>query len=170
VTTDLDYLTVAIRNYLDSGNTTQSGSALGILAAFLERMGRHESAATLAGFARSPFTAAAIPDLDAAITHLHDVLGTQTYESLARRGETDLPDASNRADHPLPLSGRKRRGLQTFSGRRQGGARRLSFRLPAAVMSAPPGRPGAGIVRIAHARARSMATGTGLLTMSRTGE
>jgi hypothetical protein len=30
----------------------------------------------------------AIPEINAAITHLRDVLGDQTYESLARNGET----------------------------------------------------------------------------------
>ena len=33
-------------------------------------------------------TAVAVPELGTAITHLRDVLGDQTYESLARKGET----------------------------------------------------------------------------------
>ena len=33
-------------------------------------------------------TAAALPELGTAIAHLRDVLGDQTYESLARKGET----------------------------------------------------------------------------------
>ena len=33
-------------------------------------------------------TAVAMPELGTAITHLRDVLGDQTYESLARKGET----------------------------------------------------------------------------------
>ena len=32
--------------------------------------------------------AAAVPEITTAITHLRDVLGDQTYESLARKGET----------------------------------------------------------------------------------
>jgi tetratricopeptide (TPR) repeat protein len=84
----LDYLSLAIRNYHDSGNPTQMHPTLAILAVFLDRLGRYESAATIAGFARSPFTTAAIPELDAAITHLCDILGDQTYEALARKGET----------------------------------------------------------------------------------
>ena len=36
----------------------------------------------------SPFAAAAVPELNTAIAHLRDVLGDQTYESLARKGET----------------------------------------------------------------------------------
>jgi hypothetical protein len=44
--------------------------------------------ATIAGFALSPFSASAVPEITTAITHLRDVLGDQTYESLARKGET----------------------------------------------------------------------------------
>ena len=53
-----------------------------------DRLGRHEPAATIAGFALSPFIAATVPELDPAIAHLRDVLGEQTYESLAHKGET----------------------------------------------------------------------------------
>ena len=54
----------------------------------LDRLGRLEPAATIAGFAFSPVTASAFPQLSTAITHLRDVLGEATYESLARKGET----------------------------------------------------------------------------------
>ena len=46
------------------------------------------TAATIAGFAVSPLTAAVVPEINTAITHLRDVLGDETYESLARKGET----------------------------------------------------------------------------------
>jgi hypothetical protein len=62
----LDYLTVTIDNY---------------------REGRHESAATIAGFAYSPLTASTFPELNAAIAGLRDVLGEQAYESLVRKGK-----------------------------------------------------------------------------------
>jgi hypothetical protein len=58
------------------------------LAVFLDRLGRLEPAATIAGFAFSPFTASSFSQLSTAITHLRDVLGEATYESLARKGET----------------------------------------------------------------------------------
>jgi len=61
---------------------------LAVLAAVFDRLGHHEPAATIAGFAVSPFTAAASPELNAAIAHLRDVLGERTYKSLARKGET----------------------------------------------------------------------------------
>ena len=84
----LDYVTVAIRNYHDSGNTTMIAYPLAVLAALFDRLGRHEPAATIAGFALNPLTAAAVPEITTAIAHLRDVLGDQTYESLARKGET----------------------------------------------------------------------------------
>jgi hypothetical protein len=84
----LEYVTLVIRNGLDAGNTTGVRGALGVLAAFFDRLGRHESAATVAGFAVvSPLSATAFPEFDTAIAHLREVLGDQTYESLARAGE-----------------------------------------------------------------------------------
>ncbi|HUO39080.1 MAG TPA: adenylate/guanylate cyclase domain-containing protein, partial [Mycobacterium sp.] len=60
---------------------------LATLAVFLDRLGRLEPAATIAGFAFSPFTASIVPQLSTVIAHLRDVLGDQTYETLARKGE-----------------------------------------------------------------------------------
>jgi hypothetical protein len=45
-------------------------------------------AATIAGFAVGAMTERVFPEFTAAIAHLRDVLGDQTYESLARKGET----------------------------------------------------------------------------------
>ncbi len=45
-------------------------------------------AATIAGSAFSPLTAGAFPQINATIADLRDVLGDQTYESLAHTGET----------------------------------------------------------------------------------
>jgi hypothetical protein len=81
-----DYVTMAIRNHHDSGNHTHVRLDLAELAAILHRLRRHESAATIAGFALTPFTKAHLA-LNAAITHLREVLGDQTYEALARMGE-----------------------------------------------------------------------------------
>jgi hypothetical protein len=55
---------------------------------FLDRLGRLEPAAIVAGFAFGPFSASAFTQLSTAIAHLRDVLGHQTYEQLARKGET----------------------------------------------------------------------------------
>jgi predicted ATPase/class 3 adenylate cyclase len=83
-----DHLTLAIRNYHNSGDTTTIRGPLAILAALSDRLGRYEPAATIAGFALSiPLAAAAVPEITTAITHLREVLGDQAYESLARKGE-----------------------------------------------------------------------------------
>jgi hypothetical protein len=85
----LDYLAVAIRNHHESGNIGVLHNPLAVLAALLDRFGRYEPAATIAGFAAvNPMAAAALPELGTAITHLRNALGDQTYESLARKGET----------------------------------------------------------------------------------
>jgi hypothetical protein len=83
----LDHVTLAIRNYHDAGNALIRGP-LAILAAFFDRLGRYEPAATIAGFAVSLMTAAIEPEVDTAVAHLRDVLGDEAYESLARKGET----------------------------------------------------------------------------------
>jgi hypothetical protein len=57
----LDHFTLAIRNYHNSGNTTTIRVPLAILAALFDRLGRYEPAATIAGFALSPLSAAAFP-------------------------------------------------------------------------------------------------------------
>jgi predicted ATPase/class 3 adenylate cyclase len=83
-----DHLTLAIRNFHNSGNTTNIRATLAFLAVLFDRLGRYEPAATVAGFALSPIAAAGVPEITTAITHLRDVLGEATYESLARKGET----------------------------------------------------------------------------------
>jgi predicted ATPase len=84
----LDHVTLATRNFHDAGNTTGVRAPLAILAALFDRLGRHEPATTIAGFAISPLTTTALPEINTAIAHLRDVLGEATYESLARKGET----------------------------------------------------------------------------------
>jgi hypothetical protein len=81
-----DHLSRAIRNMLDLGDITNT--ALAALAALFDRLGRYKAAATIAGFAVSPLTELATPEINTTITHLRKVLGDQKYESLARTGET----------------------------------------------------------------------------------
>jgi hypothetical protein len=83
----LDHVTLVIRNFHDAGSTTGVRSGLAILAVLFDRLGRLEPAAIIAGFAASPLTAT-VAEFNTAIAHLRDVLGDQTYESLARKGET----------------------------------------------------------------------------------
>jgi predicted ATPase/class 3 adenylate cyclase len=108
-----DHLTLAIRNYHNAGDTTTIRGPLASLAALFDRLGRYERAATIAGFARSPLSAATVPELTTAITHLRDVLGEATYESLARKGGAmttaamatyayDQIDQARTELHPVP--------------------------------------------------------------------
>jgi len=83
-----DHLTLAIRNFHNAGDATTIRVPLAILAALFDRLGRYEPAATIAGFALSPLSATGVPEISTAITHLRDVLGEATYESLAHKGET----------------------------------------------------------------------------------
>ena len=86
--TALDHLTLAIRGLHNAGNTTTIRVPLAVLAVLFDRLGRYEPAATIAEFALSPLSAVGVPEITTAITHLRDVLGEATYESLARKGET----------------------------------------------------------------------------------
>ena len=84
----LEYFALAIRRYHDAGNTASGRPTLAALAILLQRLARDEPAATIAGFASTPMTAVAVPEFGTAIAHLRAVLGDQTYDSLARKGET----------------------------------------------------------------------------------
>ena len=83
-----DHLTLAIRDLHNAGDTTVIRGPPASLAVLFDRLGRYEPAATIAGFALSPLSASAVPEITTAIAHLRDVLGEATYESLARKGET----------------------------------------------------------------------------------
>jgi predicted ATPase len=83
----LDYITLAIRTLHDAGDTAAVRGSLSILAAVFDRLGRYEPAATMAGFAVIPYLEM-LAEFNTLIAHLRDVLGDQTYESLARKGET----------------------------------------------------------------------------------
>ncbi len=84
----LEYLALAIRNYHDSGNTAMIRVSLASLALLFDRLTHRAPAATIVGFALSPFVVATVPELDPAIAHLREVLGEQAYTSLAHKGET----------------------------------------------------------------------------------
>jgi predicted ATPase/class 3 adenylate cyclase len=83
----LECLTLAIRNYHDSGTIAIIGVPLANLAVFLDRLGHHASAATILGFAFSPMTAVTIPELNSTIARLREGLGGETYEAFTRKGE-----------------------------------------------------------------------------------
>jgi hypothetical protein len=77
-----------IRNYHDSGNTTVIRVPLAVLAVLLHRLGRDDPAATIAGYALSPVTKGWLPELGTTISQLGELLGEQTYESLASTGKS----------------------------------------------------------------------------------
>jgi hypothetical protein len=83
----LDNITLAIRNYYDSGNITQMRAALGLLTTFLDRRHDYEPAAVVGGFAAvSPTSAPSIGEFETVLAHLRDELGAQSYAALARQG------------------------------------------------------------------------------------
>ena len=84
----LHYIAVAIHNYHDSGNPMTMRAPMAALATVLDRMGRYEPAAIIAGFASTPFAVTMAPELLPATAHLRTALGDQAYESLVRKGET----------------------------------------------------------------------------------
>jgi predicted ATPase/class 3 adenylate cyclase len=83
----LEHLSHAIHSYHDSGNFGVMRVPLASLAALLDKLGRDDSGATIAGYAFRPITKGWVPELGAAIAHLREVLGDQTYEALARNGD-----------------------------------------------------------------------------------
>jgi predicted ATPase/class 3 adenylate cyclase len=84
----LDYIALAIRHYLDAGSVSLMHNPLAILVGVFDRLGYHEQAATISGFAASPMARAGYPQLEATITHLREILGDEAYESFAHAGET----------------------------------------------------------------------------------
>ena len=82
-----DYLTLVVQNYHDAGSLPLLPSPLANLAVLFHRLEHYEPAATIAGFAATPWTRTIEPEINTAITHLREVLGDEAYESFARKGE-----------------------------------------------------------------------------------
>jgi hypothetical protein len=89
----LDYITLAIRRFYDSGSFSLMPSAYAVLAAVLDRLGHYETAATFSAFATTPFALATYPEIHATVAHLREVLGNDAYESLVRAGAT-MPNSA----------------------------------------------------------------------------
>ena len=83
----VEYVVLSIRYYYDSGSFFVLRQALAACTLLLDRLGHYEPAATISGFADSPYTRSVVSEMDDAIAHLRDVLGDHTYDSLARCGE-----------------------------------------------------------------------------------
>jgi predicted ATPase/class 3 adenylate cyclase len=82
----LDFLTRAINNFYDTGSYAHMVSPLGVLAAYFDRIGQYEAAATIVGFAATAFALATFPEIATTMAHLREVLGDTTYESLTHNG------------------------------------------------------------------------------------
>jgi predicted ATPase len=87
-----DYVTLAIRNFYDSGNLSILRTPLAILAILLDRLGFLEPAATIGEFGATPLSRAAYPEIDGVLAHLREVLGDETYAALAQNG-TNMTNA-----------------------------------------------------------------------------
>ena len=79
---------MAIRNYHDSGNHTHVRLDLAELAVILRPARDATNRRPPSPVSPSPRSPTAHPELNTAIAHLREVLGDQTYESLAHKGET----------------------------------------------------------------------------------
>jgi hypothetical protein len=82
----LDFLTLAIKNFFDTGSYSHMVSPLAVLAAHFDRIGRYEAAATIVGFAATAFALATFPEIDATIAHLREVLCDNVFQSLSDAG------------------------------------------------------------------------------------
>ena len=82
-----DFITRAIRHYHDSATFWLLPNPLAILAALFDRLGHHDPAATICGFAATPLASTGLPEFNRTITHLREVLGDEVYESFARAGK-----------------------------------------------------------------------------------
>lgn len=107
----LAYITQTVRHYYDSGTTELMRVTLGLLAALLARLDIHEPAATVMGFTAAAIGHPSFPEIAAAITHLHDVLGDDRYRSLAQTGAGMT--TTEIADYAFEQIGRARSELGT---------------------------------------------------------
>jgi hypothetical protein len=83
----LELFALGIRNFYDSGNFALMRSPVAALALLFDRLGFHESAATMIAFGTDPLALTANPDVGAVTPHLREVLGGEVYEALAAAGQ-----------------------------------------------------------------------------------
>ncbi len=82
----LEFLSLSLGNYYDSGSLSFVSGSLGILTSLFDRLGHHEPAAIISGFAEAPIALATFPEIAAATAHLREVLGDAAYEAFACAG------------------------------------------------------------------------------------
>ena len=84
----LDYVTIALSRFYNSGHFSVVPSAFGVLTSVLDGLGIYEPAAIISAGASTPFTSAAYPEIHDAVGHLREVLGDKLFETLSCRGES----------------------------------------------------------------------------------
>ncbi|MGA5462244.1 ATP-binding protein [Mycobacterium sp. NPDC050041] len=82
----LDFLASAIENFSDAGTYSHMVSPLGVLASALDRIGVHDGAAVIVGFAATVFARATFPEVAATEAHLRQMLGDDEYARLTGLG------------------------------------------------------------------------------------
>jgi len=65
-----EFVALALGIYYDSGSLSFASGRLGILTALFDRLGRHEPAAIISGFADAPVALATFPEIAEATVHL----------------------------------------------------------------------------------------------------
>ena len=81
-----ELLTRAIRMYHDSGSLPFFSGAAVALTVLFDRLGYYEAAATISGFADRAVARASFPEIDLAVTHLREILGSDAYDAFANAG------------------------------------------------------------------------------------
>jgi hypothetical protein len=84
----LDLFTDTINRFHDVGDTSSTRSPMVGVVAFLDRIGRHEPAAVIAGYAADPLTHSVYPELAATVDRLRGLLGDSRYAILTGQGQT----------------------------------------------------------------------------------
>jgi hypothetical protein len=87
-----EYFTFCIRHFVDSGSPTFMRTPLAALAVLFDRLGHYQPAAIIAEAAATPLARSAFSEIDAVVAHLREVLGADSYESLARTGQAMTND------------------------------------------------------------------------------
>jgi hypothetical protein len=72
----------------DAGDFSSLTWPLALISALLMRCDRPEPAATIAGFATTPFTLAAYPEFAAAVEQLSHTIGDNDFDRLSERGRS----------------------------------------------------------------------------------
>ncbi len=82
----LDYATVALTRFYDTGHFSVMPSAVAILASLLEQLEFYEPAAIISVPASTPFAGATYPEIHQTVARLRDILGDERYGRLAQKG------------------------------------------------------------------------------------